>query len=172
MIVFILNGAPRAGKKTFVNLLDQISELKVRAYSSIDWAKKVARKEFGWTGTKDKESRQLLSDIKELGIIHGDIPFKKVTQRIEIELSNHTNYFCTDIREPSEISKVKYWCEMERIPCYSILIRNPAAERAAIENGFLSRGDTQYLECNYDFSVLNDGGIDDLQPKVEAMLFK
>lgn len=160
MIVLIINGAPRVGKDTFINLLSKITEKEIVAYSSIDWVKNTARQIFGWDGTKDTKSRQMLSDLKDLATKWDDIPFRCICTRIGLSLKASIDYFCTNIREPSEIQKLCDWCKTKGIPCYSIWIRRKEAEQKALDNHFFSRGDTQFTEFNYDFIIENQTTID------------
>ncbi len=60
--IFILNGAPYAGKDTFANLLNEI--IPTKHISSIDPVKSAAR-QLGWNGEKDLDSRKFLSEFKQ-----------------------------------------------------------------------------------------------------------
>lgn len=168
MVVFILNGAPRTGKDTFINLLEETSKMQVVRYSSIDWIKDLAKKT-GWDGIKDAKGRTFLSELKNAYTKYADIPFQKIKQHIE-ECQNSAEYFCTNIREPSEIVKLQLWCDKKGIPCHSLWIRRKSAEQKALDEGFLSTGDTQYLNHNYDYIIDNNETLECFKHDVEVFI--
>lgn len=173
MIVFIINGAPRTGKDTFINLVRKLTKEKVIAYSSIDWVKQMAMY-MGWDGKKDTKGRKFLSDIKDTCTEYADIPFQKIVKTLTVyeEFPEHApRYFCTNIREPLEIQKLVDWCKERKIPCYTVWIRQQKAEQIALDN-FLSSGDTQFAEYNYDWIINNDGTIKEFEQEIEFRLNK
>ena len=168
MIVLIINGAPRTGKDTFIDILGKITKARVVKYSSIDCIKDIAKDVFDWDGTKDAKSRQLLSDLKDIATKWNDMPFKEICKRItRYNYFDAFNYFCTNIREPNEINKLSAWCLEKGISCYSVWIRRKEAEQRALDEGFLSSGDTQFAEYNYDFTLHNDGTIEEFQKQIK-----
>ena len=165
MIVLIINGAPRSGKDTFINTLTWEKPGKVIRYSSIDWIKQQALN-LGWDGIKDAKGRQFLSDLKNACTNYADIPFKKITERILSSCNRYSweagnVYFCTCIREPEEIHKLTTWCNKYGIPCHPILIRRKETEQKAIDKGFISSGDIQFMEYPYPWVIYNDGSVED-----------
>ena len=171
MIVLIINGAPRVGKNTFIKLLDELVNPFVEAYSSIDWVKDLARDVFDWDGTKDAKSRKMLSDLKDIATAWDDIPFREVCKQIKAVKNIYKHcYFCTNIREPQEIQKLKGWCKQQEIPCYSVWIRQEKAEQEAAQS-FTSSGDTQYQNYNYDFVIHNDLSLDDFKTEIRKLIY-
>ena len=176
MIVLIINGAPRSGKDTFINILTGENPGKVIRYSSIDWIKQQALN-LGWDGIKDAKGRQFLSDLKNACTNYADIPFKKITERILSSRNRYsqeagTVYFCTCVREPEEISKLKIWCNENKIPCHPILVRRKVAEQAALDKGFISRGDIQFINYDYPWVIYNDGSFKDFIEKIKQLMEK
>lgn len=172
MIVFIINGAPRVGKDTFIELLQEITKENVVPYSSIDWVKEKA-KNLGWDGVKDTKGRQFLSDIKDACTEYADIPFQKIVALLSVYNcfpSAAPEYFCTNIREPEEIFKLNIWCMQEGIPCCSVWIRRREAEQKALDTGFISNGDTQFMDYDYDWVIHNDGSKEDFRISIEQGL--
>ena len=176
MIVLIINGAPRSGKDTFINTLTMENPGKVIRYSSIDWIKQQAIN-LGWDGIKDAKGRQFLSDLKNACTNYADIPFKKITERILSSRNRYsqeagTVYFCTCVREPEEIYKLKIWCNENKIPCHSILIRRKKAEQKALDEEFTSSGDTRFLDYSYTRVLWNDGSLDEFILKSKQLMEK
>ena len=174
MIVLIINGAPRSGKDTFINTLTWENSGKVIRCSSIDWIKQQALN-LGWDGIKDAKGRQFLSDLKNACTNYADIPFKKITERILSSRNRYsqeagTVYFCTCVREPEEIYKLKIWCNENKIPCHSILIRRKKAEQKALDEEFTSSGDTRFLDYSYTRVLWNDGSLDEFILKIKQLM--
>ena len=176
MIVLIINGAPRSGKDTFINTLTWENSGKVIRCSSIDWIKQQALN-LGWDGIKDAKGRQFLSDFKNACTNYADIPFKKIIGHI---LSSYNRYlwkadavyFCTCVREPEEISKIVRWCNENKIPCHPVLIRRKKAEQKALDEGFISSGDIQFLNYPYAHNIYNDGSIEDFINETKQLMEK
>ena len=176
MIVLIINGAPRSGKDTFINTLTWEKPGKVIRYSSIDWIKQQALN-WGWDGIKDAKGRQFLSDLKNACTNYADIPFKKITERILSSCNRYsweagTVYFCTCVREPEEIHKIVAWCNEFRIPCHPVLIRRKEVEQEAIDKGFTSSGDIQFMEYPYPWVIYNDGSIEEFINETKQLMEK
>lgn len=176
MIVLIINGAPRSGKDTFINTLTWENHGKVIRCSSIDWIKQQALN-LGWNGIKDAKGRQFLSDLKNACTNYADIPFKKITERILSSCNRYsweagTVYFCTCVREPEEIYKLKIWCNENKILCHPILVRRKVAEQAALDKGFISRGDIQFINYDYPWVIYNDGSLEDFTKEIKQLMEK
>ena len=152
MIVLIINGAPQVGKDEFIKILSKHNKERVVSVSSIDWIKKQAQW-LGWDGVKDKKGRQFLSDLKDVSTKYNDGPFKQIIKPLKVYKDfpqSAPKYFCTCIREPKEITKLRNWCTERKIECYAVWIRRKVAEQKALDENFLSLGDTQFAEYNYD----------------------
>lgn len=115
--VIVVNGRHRVGKDSFIyGMIDAIHKYIVASEviykSSIDLYKKYLI-ELGWDGkTKTDDVRQLLTDMKQFSINHGDIPTKILMEYI-VDLrfnDNAHNFFITQIREQEEISKLELAC--------------------------------------------------------------
>jgi predicted kinase len=171
MIVFIINGAPRTGKDTFIHLVKEVSKAKVISYSSIDWVKEMAKK-LGWDGVKDAKGRAFLSDLKDACTKYADIPFQKITQLLNIYKTvthNAPKYFCTNVREPEEIQKLVNWCEAQGVSCYTIWVRKLSAEIAASETA-MNHADANYMEYGYDWILHNEGTIEEFKHNITFRL--
>ena len=131
----------------------------------------------GWDGIKDAKGRQFLSDLKNACTNYADIPFVKITERILSSRNRYsqeagTVYFCTCVREPEEIYKLKIWCNENKIPCHSILIRRKKAEQKALDEEFTSSGDTRFLDYSYTRVLWNDGSLDEFILKSKQLMEK
>ena len=165
MRVLIINGAPRSGKDTFIELLSETGA-EVWPYSSIDWVKSKAEL-LGWDGNKDAVGRKFLSDIKDACTEYRDIPFQQVIKKLNRALQMSIDYFCVNIREPSEIKKLVSYCDGVNIPCYTIRIQNTKAEEAA--TGLDYTGDSQYMDFDYDFTIPNNSTIGHFRNVIDGL---
>jgi len=161
MIVLIINGAPGAGKDTFIEILKE-SNL-VYDLSSIDWIKTQATA-LGWRGEKNAKGRAFLSTIKDACTAYNDMPFKSIIQGLLTAKSYNVDLFCTCIREPSEIQKLQDWCDENNQLCCSVWIRNTKAE--LIASTLKNTGDSQYMNYNYHYQIQNNSKIRDFRERV------
>ena len=162
MKVFVINGMPRAGKDTFVEMCQKHS-LWCLNVSTVDFVKKLAT-QCGWDGTKTPENRAFLSDLKDLLTRWNDVPFREVGRAIKLfQLEMEQYDFNPDdgvvfihCREPEEIQKfVDYY------NAKTILVRREAIETKEQSN----HADAEVFNCSYDFVVENNGTLDELEQK-------
>lgn len=166
----VCNGMPEVGKTTFEDLC--IKELGVygHRYSTIDSVKRVARA-CGWDGEKNSESRKYLSDLKDLLSNWLDYSFRNVMSychTIEFQLSqfdmqDKTAYIFIDSREPEEIQRFK-----EELGAITLLIRRPSQEKESYSN----HADSEVLNYDYDYTIYNDGTIEDLKSKAKSFIIE
>jgi len=161
VIVLIINGAPRAGKDTFIEILKK--DNFVYDLSSIDWVKTQATA-LGWRGEKNAKGRAFLSTIKDACTAYNDMPFKSIIHGLLTAKSYNVDLFCTCIREPSEIQKLQDWCDENNQLCCSVWIRNTKAE--LIASTLKNTGDSQYMNYNYHYQIQNNSKIRDFRERV------
>ena len=114
--IVIMNGKPCSGKTTFEELCGIFCTTYL--YSTIDPIKEVAKK-IGWKGTKDKEDRIFLSELKQISKKYNNFPVEWVKNQIETTISDYANVgidiedkykkviFFVDCREIKEIEELK-----------------------------------------------------------------
>lgn len=147
--IFITNGMARSGKDTFAEYLnDFVPTLK---YSSIDKVKDIA-KQCGWDGTKDEKSRKFLSDLKVLTSQFNDMPFQAIKTVVEqFKEDKEKRILLIDIREPTEIEKVK-----KTFNAKTILIK-----RNSVKNITSNMADANVFNYKYDYIIENNGILDE-----------
>lgn len=155
MKIFVVNGAPGAGKTTFEKMCKQLySEVNTYVLSSVDIVKEIARKYCDWNGEKTPKDRKFLSDLKDLLTEYNDIPFKVIERQIQ-QIRNEYEYYgmttknalvFIDCREPKEIKKL-----CERLGAKSVYIKRPDAEGVAASN----HADANVQNYEYDFIIPN-----------------
>jgi hypothetical protein len=166
-MVVIINGMPRSGKDTFVELCQEINgNHRVYQYSTVDFVKDIA-KLCGWNGTKTPKDRKFLSDLKDILTQWGDVPFSKTMLRI-FEIYNEANIhfgltqeqvlIFIHCREPQEIARFKKALGEQ---CRSLLIRRPTVET----NDQSNHADEEVFNYEYDNVIYNDGTIADFRTK-------
>lgn len=147
--IFITNGMARSGKDTFAEYLnDFVPTLK---YSSIDKVKDIA-KQCGWDGTKNEKSRKFLSDLKILTSKFNDMPFQAIKTVVEqFKEDKEKRILLIDIREPTEIEKVK-----KTFNAKTILIK-----RNSVKNITSNMADANVFNYKYDYIIENNGTLDE-----------
>ena len=176
--VIIINGTGGCGKSTFVKICQKIGlnrqingeNLIIYELSSIDWPKEVA-KFCGWEGGKTDKDRLFLYELKRALGKWDDSPNNFVLERIQnlIEKDPEKNYlFFVNIREIYNIIRFKQLLsEKLKIDSEDLLIKN--------ENIPLIKtnpADAGVMIHNYNYIILNNGGIEDLEKEAEKFLTK
>lgn len=101
--IFILNGAPRSGKDTFANLMNEF--IATKHISSITPIKNAAMA-LGWNGDKTNKARDFLCEMKKFVNSQGDYIWQFLDKEVrEFRQDTETMVLLIDIREPEEIAK-------------------------------------------------------------------
>ena len=157
--VLIVNGKPRAGKDTFVELLSYM--IPVYKYSIIEKVKCIAL-DCGWKGGKEEKDRKFLYELKKLTDEYSDMSFIDVYEKIEAFAKDEIKevLFAVDIRDPEDIEMMKdltgaftVFIENENVP---EITSNPA--------------DANVANYEYDFVIKNNGTMDDYKREVYNFL--
>lgn len=169
MIVYVINGRPRSGKDSFVKCCQELVGDRCLNLSTVDKVKEIAR-QCGWDGSKTLKNREFLSDLKDLLTKWADIPYKDVINRIAVFRAELNDWLLMDdsivfvhVREPVEIQKF-----VDRIGAKTLLIRRPLVENETTSN----HADQEVFNFNYDETIWNDKGLDELKEKARAFLKK
>jgi hypothetical protein len=161
MSVYIINGAPGAGKSTFCEKVrDIVGKNWSFELSTVDLVKQIAT-DLGWNGEKTLKNRKFLSDLKGLLAEWDDIPFKDTVKKVKLIKDEFERYdldfneaaIFINCREPEEIQRL---C-ME-LNAKSILVSRESAEDAAVSN----HSDANVLKYEYDIVIYNNGTLKDL----------
>jgi len=166
--IVIVNGRPGAGKTTFEDICQALMGPFCRSRSTVDKIKEVAKKA-RWDGKKTPESRKFLSDLKALCREYNDLPFQDIKREIRLfesdlriyGVENHAAILLVDSREPEEIQRFK-----DELGAITVLIRRAAVEEEATSN----ESDEHVFDFDYDYTIDNNGSIDDLKAQAEQFL--
>lgn len=162
MRVAVINGAPMAGKDTFVQCCQLLlGSNRVWNVSTVDFVKEVA-KYCGWNGVKDPASRKFLSQLKDSLTEWADVPFKKIAEIVTkfqrecgrmIDLGAGDGIIFIHCREPKEIQRLK-----ETFNAVTVLVRREVVEKYEQSN----KADNGVFDYEYDVIVENNGTIPEL----------
>ena len=180
--VIILNGAKGSGKDTFVRACicavgDYGSSKKVglqklwptmvyvHNLSTIERIKEVGN-DLGWNGVKDEKSRKFLSDLKDAWSGYNNGPENFCIEEV-VRAPNRPSAFFIHCREPDNIDYLKKRFEELGISVTSMVIRNEKAEAEGVSN----HADEHVLDYAYNFSIDNNGSLEDLIISAEKYIF-
>ena len=148
----------RCGKDTFAKFLNDI--VPTLKYSSIDKVKDIA-KLCGWNGGKTEKDRKFLSDLKLLTTEYSNMAFEAIKSKVN-EFLEDSQYvvMLIDIREPAEIEKAKI-----AFGAKTILIENKNVKTISS-----NMADANVFNYTYDYTVKNNGTLDDFRENVEEFV--
>ena len=169
MKVIVINGQGGAGKDTFISFCRKETwDIQVQSFSTVDFVKEIA-KQCGWKGEKTQESRRFLSDLKDAMTRYNDRPYYSVLEAID-----HLLYelHCYDIptknlvifihsREPKDI---KRW--VENLKARTLLIHKSS------DDIFKNHADRDVYTIDYDYTIVNNGTLDELKEKALEFIDK
>lgn len=169
--VVIMNGRPCSGKTTFEEFCNIFCTTYL--YSTIDPIKEVAKK-MGWKGTKNKEDRIFLSELKKVSKKYNNFPVEWVKNKIETTISDYANVgidiedkykkviFFVDCREVEEIEELK---SILPHAVTTMVIRDKVFNTSE----YADVDDVNPFDYEYDYYIQNKNGLDEL--KTEAQMF-
>ena len=168
MKVVIINGAPRSGKDTFVNLCKEKLGSFCYNFSTVDFVKEIA-KQCGWDGEKTPNNRKFLSDLKDLLTDWNDVPYRNMTQELakiylmaeQYNLDHDKFVVFIHCREPEEIARF-----VKDYNATSLIIRRPEVEDAIQSN----HADRRVFDYDYKVTIFNDDTIDRLKLSADFFL--
>lgn len=159
---YIINGFPRSGKNTFVDLFAEVAgDIKVNDISSVDKVKEAALL-LGWDGNKDLKGRKFLSDLKDLSSSQYEGPLNYCLHagtKLDLEMPRVSYVSFYHLREPAEIHKLKQALIDKDHTCKTLLLRRPEVESLEQSN----HADLNVLNYAYDIVIKNDGTLEDLK---------
>ncbi len=158
--ILIINGTGGAGKDTVCEMAAAVCP--VRSVSSITPIVEIARFA-GWDGIKNRESRRLLSRLKEVFTEYNDLSHQYCLQQAQAFLAGEERLLFIHVREPEEIERLKR--ALGPI-CHTLLIRRTGVSNTPLGN----RSDDCVEAYHYDAVIENDGSLEQLQYKVESFL--
>ena len=159
MKIFVINGIPKCGKDTFIGFVDSLYDGRVCNISTVDVIKDVATL-LGWEGTKTTESRNFLSDLKDLSTRFNGFPFHNICEKVYVIGVKHSLEIDT-IKEPlvfihsreiPEVARFKNELGAETI----LVVRD-------IPNEGSRHSDTEVANYDYDYTIYNDQQLEGLQ---------
>ena len=167
MNIVVINGMPRAGKDLFVSLCKKYVGGRLLNVSTVDKVKEIAT-ECGWDGVKSPKNRKFLSDLKDLLTEWGDVPYKDIERKVYMHEANLSEWFGPDeiiafihCREPEEIQKFK-----DRLGAKTLIIRRDCVE----SNEQSNHADSKVFDFTYDYTISNNGTIEELEKRAVEFL--
>jgi adenylate kinase family enzyme len=175
--VFIINGAPTAGKDTFCEKVVNVAKqhnIFAKSISSVDRVKQICA-DMGWAGAKNEEDRNFLAEVKFSWKKYNNGPLKDMLSKA---LSNEYDILFVHIRELDEIDELKrllnssiHSVTQERIYCSTMYVKRDVNSNSTSKHS--NEADAQAMSENayaYDVIVDNNGALDDLSLYAETFV--
>ena len=159
--IFVLNGSPRSGKDTFCTLMEKYGVVK--HFSYVDFTRTMLDKMHIDYSKKTDKDRQLLETINNALETYDDIPMKDICENVlyAISKADFRNLFIfVDIRKPENIKRF-----LEKYPDAKTLYIDDGKE---LSNA--TESDHSVKDYDYDYYIMNDSSLDDLQKKVDSFV--
>lgn len=169
--IIIINGYPRSGKDTFIDICNELTDGKVARVSIIDPVKDIAAK-CGWGGSKYARDRQFLCNLKNLLTEYNGYPMSWLNSEVckFIPSTNNKDILFVTMREKADIEKFKKtWPRAETMLIIRIQARD---EYMKLNDSEKNPADSYIYEVNYDHCIPNHGSLDDLKAEAKAFLEK
>lgn len=152
--VCIVNGYPESGKDTFCEF---IADKYLSTIHSTVAVPKAIFTIMGWDGVKTPEIRDGLYTLKDLYSNLFDGSFRDLVSAIHKAIGNDLVFLFVMIREPNEIARVKEWCRLSQIPCYTVFVKRD------VKGQYNNHADAEVENYDYDFIVPNDGTLEEFK---------
>ena len=170
--IIIINGRPRSGKDTVIDLMRKYCLMnecaRFRAYSTIDPVKDVLKK-LGWNGEKTDEVRNILASLKQFWINNNNGPLKYCIDIIVGRMtSNDTDddVLVFQIREPNEIKKLINVLEPIK-SVYGLNVSTLFVHRfSANGEAYGNSADANVADYEYSDEIFNTGTLEQLERNV------
>lgn len=173
--IFLISGKARHGKTTLANMIKDYYEsrgIKSVVTSYNKYIKIYAKELIGWDGDDDSKPRAFLQSIGS-DVIRGKLGLEDYfVRRMDEDILIYKEYVSAvmidDVRFPLELDFFK-----EKYPdnAISIRIKRPSyvSELSEEEQQHNTEVGLDNYE-DYDYTILNDGSLEDLRAKVDAMM--
>lgn len=151
---FILNGYPKSGKTTFVELLSQFCP--VESLSIITPIKGLAAS-IGWDGNKTSKDRDFLSNLKDLIDNYNDYTYRKILESFR-SLEDYNHVVIAEMRDTYDIYRA-----IQDMNAKTILISNNR-----IIPDYNNHADKNVMDFgSYDYIIYNNYGIIEFGKEVQ-----
>lgn len=169
--IFVIAGKARSGKDTVASIIkDKITDKKVINLQYSFYIKEYAKKISSWDGSEETKPRELLQIIGT-DIIRNKIDKHFFIKKLIDDIKVYSYFF-----DVITISDARYKDEIELIKeSYSNTI-SIGVMRPNFDNGLTSDEKKHPTEIdlddydNYDYKIINDGNLLELEQKVEKIL--
>ena len=159
--IVIVNGSGGVGKDAFCRACSRYADCAVR--SSIEPIKDIAR-QIGWDGGKSEKDRKFLAEMKRLVAQYNDYPMTWMRGAVNafMGFGDEDEILFLHIREPNEIERAA-----REFGAVKVLVVNPRIPKITS-----NAADAGVDGCKYDFVVLNDGSLADLDAMAADFVYR
>lgn len=166
MKIVIFNGRGGCGKTTAQSFVKQWGKqyFHLFHFTSIINLVKNRAEYLGWKDDKSEKGRKFLCDLKNIIAEYNDAPFQAILNDISLKDSQGYELYFVDMRQKEDIERLKKETNYDII---TVLV-----DRKTDIESYGNEADDNVMDCNYDYVIDNNGGIDELRFRVIALTKK
>lgn len=170
----LISGKAESGKDTVAKIIEsKVSNKFAVAIPHIaDKVKSIAKEDFGWNGIKDGKGRALLQLIGDGGRQYNpNIWINHFLEFLNNFKENNTLVLIPDVRYKNEVIKLVEWGNEKEIQVFKVRVERPNYTNKLTEEQRKNSSETDLDNCGFwDFKVINDSTLENLDKTVDKML--
>lgn len=169
--IFLIAGKARNGKDTVGNFIrDYYSNQKVITLQYSHYIKEYAKRISDWDGSEENKPRELLQQLGT-SLIREQIDEYFFIHRMREDIRVYSYFYnviiISDVRLEEEITALQE--QFDNVYVLHVSRPNLESELTATQQHHRTEIGLDYFD-RYDYKIINDGTLEDLKEKVEAIM--
>lgn len=170
----LISGKAESGKDTVAKIIENKVNNKFAIITPhiADKVKSIAKEDFGWDGIKDEKGRALLQLIGDGGRQYNpNIWINHFLEFLNNLKESNTLVLIPDVRYKNEVIKLVEWGNEKEIQVFRVRVERPNYTNKLTEGQRKNSSETDLDNCGFwDFKVINDSTLENLDKTVDKML--
>ena len=170
----LISGKAESGKDTVAKIIENKVNNKFAVITPhiADKVKSIAKEDFGWDGIKDEKGRALLQLIGDGGRQYNpNIWINHFLEFLNNLKESNTLVLIPDVRYKNEVIKLVEWGNEKEIQVFRVRVERPNYTNKLNEEQRKNSSETDLDNRGFwDFKVINDSTLENLDKTVDKML--
>lgn len=170
----LISGKAESGKDTVAKIIENKVNNKFAVITPhiADKVKSIAKEDFGWDGIKDEKGRALLQLIGDGGRQYNpNIWINYFLEFLNNLKESSTLVLIPDVRYKNEVIKLVEWGNEKEIQVFRVRVERPNYTNKLTKEQRKNSSETDLDNCGFwDFKVINDSTLENLDKTVDKML--